>query len=858
VLNRITNSHKNKEEDHSARERSFTMTHRLLTGRRLQFLRAAALLILAAGMALAADETKQALAPEAKLLAAFKVTAIRLIPPEVVFTNAADYRKVLVIGTDKSNEIDLTRQAKLTPASDCVRFDEGSYLHPVKNCETRIAVAAGGLNAELPVTVRDLEKPRPVSFVRDVEPILNKVGCTSGTCHGAAKGKDGFKLSLRGYDPEFDYERLIHDVSGRRFNRADPARSLILLKPTAQVPHGGGMRFDTDSQYYRTILAWLSEGAQLGDAKAAEVERLEVSPSDILMPEPELSQQLVVVAHYPDGSSRDVTREASYTSNTPSVAEATTEGVLTAQRKGEAALLVRYEGKFVTVSTTILSNKPGFQWVQQPQNNYIDEAVDNKLRKLRILPSPLSTDSEFLRRVSLDLIGLPPSADEVEAFLKDKTPEREKRARLVQQLMKRPEYVDHWSLKWGDLLKSNRKFLGQKGMWRFRDWVRESVAENKPYNQFVYELLTARGSNYDNPAANYFLIADQPNTEMENTTQLFLGVRFVCAHCHDHPFEQWTNKQYFELSAFFAQVGIRDGARNLEKVVYDKDDGEIVFPKTGRVAPAHFPYLQPAHLTQGEQRRQLLAEWLTSKNNPYFAKAIVNRVWSYFFARGIIDPVDDIRSSNPPINPELLTALTNDFINHHFDLQYLIRTIVASRTYQLSSLANEWNADDDTNFSHALPRRLTAEELMDAISISTGSRAVFKEVPKDYLAEELPDAKVGMGGFLDLFGRPQRESPCECERRSEVSLKQALNLINGPSVGDAVADPDGRIARLILKGAPDQEIVQDLYVATLDRPPSAEEVQKAQAYLQGSKNRTEKVQDLEWALLNSYAFLFNR
>ncbi len=836
------------------------MTYRTRASCRFQILGVGAVLILAAGIAPAAEDTKPAAAPpEAKLLAAYKVTAIRLIPSELAFSSASDYRKVLVIGrTDKSNEIDLTRTAKLTPAGDCVRFDEDGYLHPVKDGETRIAVSAGGLKAELPVTVRDLEKPRPVSFVRDVEPILNKVGCTAGTCHGAAKGKNGFKLSLRGYDPEFDYDRLIHDVSGRRFNRADPARSLILLKPTAQVPHGGGLRFDTDSQYYRTILAWLSEGVSFGDTKAAEVERLEVTPPDILMPESGLSQQIVVVAHYSDGSVRDVTREASYTSNTPSVAEATQDGLLTSERKGEAALLVRYEGNFVTVSTTILSSKPGFQWVQLPQHNYIDEAVDQKLRKLRILPSPPATDAEFLRRVSLDLIGVPPTTDEVEAFLKDKTPEREKRARLVGQLMKRPEYVDHWSLKWGDLLKSNRKFLGQKGMWRFRDWVRQSVAENKPYNQFVYELLTARGSNYDNPAANYFLIADQPNTEMETTTQLFLGVRFVCAHCHDHPFEQWTNKQYFELSAFFAQVGIRDGARSLEKVVYDKDEGEIVFPKTGRVAPAHFPYLQPAHLTDGEGRRQLLAEWLTSKNNPYFAKAIVNRVWSYFFARGIIDPVDDIRSSNPPINPELLTALTKDFIDHHFDLQYLIHTIVDSRTYQLSSLTNEWNADDDNNFSHALPRRLTAEELMDAISISTGSRMVFKDVPKDYLAEELPDSKVGMGGFLDLFGRPQRESPCECERRSEVSLKQALNLINGPAVGDAVADPDGRIARLILKGAPDREIIQDLYVATLDRPASAEEVQKAQAYLEGSKNRTEKVQDLEWALLNSYAFLFNR
>jgi uncharacterized protein DUF1549/uncharacterized protein DUF1553 len=837
------------------------MTHRIRSSRwvrSLGILGTAAPLILAA-MAFANDDTKPAVTSEAKLLAGYEVTEIRLIPPQVVLSDASEYRKVLVIGkTGKSSEIDLTRTAKFTPTADCVRFDEQGYLFPVKDCETRVAVAASGLTAELPVTVRGLAKPREVSFVRDVEPIINKVGCTAGTCHGAAKGKNGFKLSLRGYDPEFDYDRLIHDVSGRRFNRADPARSLLLLKPTAQVPHGGGLRFDTDSQYYKTILEWLSEGVPFGDARAAEVRRLEVTPSDILMPKPGLSQQIVVVAHYSDGVTRDVTREASYTSNTPSVAEVTQDGLLASERKGEAALLVRYEGNFVTVPTTILSETPGFKWVESPQYNYIDEAVDRKLRKLKILPSPLSTDAEFIRRVSLDLIGLPPTTEEVQAFLRDKVPSRQKRARLVDQLLARREYVDHWSLKWGDLLKSNRKFLGQKGMWRFRDWVRQSVAENKPYNQFVYELITARGSTYDNPAANYFLIADQPNTQMETTTQLFLGVRFMCAHCHDHPFEQWTNKQYFELSAFFAQVGIREGARSLEKVVYDKNDGEITFPKTGRVAPAHFPYLEPAHLTTDEARRRLLAEWLTSKDNPYFAKACVNRMWSYFFPRGIIDPVDDIRSSNPPINPELLAALTKDFISHNFDLRYLLRTIVNSRTYQLSTRTNKWNEDDENNFSHALPRRLTAEELMDAISIATGSRMVFKDVPKDYLAEELPDSKVGMGGFLDLFGRPQRESPCECERRSEVSLKQALNLINGPAVGDAVADPNGRIAKLILAGASDRKIVEELYLATLDRPPNAEEVRAAQAYLSKGKNRAERAQDLEWGLLNSYAFLFNR
>ena len=813
--------------------------------------------VLVFGTARAGDTSAAAKKPAPD--ANYKVMQLRVIPSQVEFSNPREYRKVLVLGkTGGAGEIDLTSEAKLAPAADCVTSDDKGYLYPARDCETKVLISAGGLNAELPVTVRGLSQPHPVTFVRDVEPILNKAGCTAGTCHGAAKGKNGFKLSLRGYDPEFDYDRLVHDVSGRRFNRADPARSLMLLKPTAQAPHGGGQRFDTDSPYYKTIMESLSAAVPFGDAKTAQVKRLEAVPSEIMVPKPGLSQQLVVIAHYTDGSTRDVTREATYASNTPSVAEITQQGLLISSRKGESAVLVRYEGIFETVTATVLPEKPGFKWAQQPQYNYIDQAIDRKLQKVRILPSELCGDAEFLRRASLDLVGLPPTPGEARAFLNDRTPSKIKRARTVDRLMDRPEFIDHWSLKWGDLLKSNRKFLGEKGLWRFRDWIRQSVAENKPYNQFVYELITARGSSYDNPAANYYLVADQPNTEMENTTQLFLGVRFVCAHCHDHPFEQWTNKQYFELSAFFAQVGVKEGPRNLEKVVYDKNEGETVFPKTGRTASPHFPYGQNIDVSTAQGRRQLLAAWLTSRENPYFSQAIVNRVWSYFFGRGVIEPVDDIRSSNPPVNPELLAALSKDFIAHNFDLRYLMRTIVNSRTYQLSTRSNEWNADDEVNFSHAVPRRLTAEELMDAMTVATGSRMMFKEVPVSFLAEALPDSKVGMGGFLDLFGRPQRESPCECERRSEVSLKQALNLINGSTVGDAVADPDGRLAKLIIEGAPDRKLVEDLYLAALTRMPTPQEFSNAERYLKQGGNRAERAQDLLWALLNSYAFLFNR
>src|SRR3989454_9275375 len=388
------------------------------------------------GFAVAQDKSNTAAAAKVTPASEIKVSQIRLFPAEVVFSDPREYRKVVVLGkTEEAGEFDLSRDAAFAPADDCVKWDEKGFLYPVRDCQTKVDVSARGLKATLPVTVRGLDQPHPISFVRDVEPILNKVGCTAGTCHGAAKGKNGFKLSLRGYDPEFDYDRLIHDVSGRRFNRADPARSLLLLKPTAQVPHGGGLRFDTDSQYYKTILEWLSEGVPFGDARAAEVARLEVTPSDIMMHKAGLSQQLVVVAHYSDGAARDVTREASYTSNAPSVAEVMQDGLLTSGRKGEAALLVRYEGNFVTVRTTILSETPGFKWGELPQYNYIDEAVDRKLRKLRILPSPLSTDAEFIRRVSLDLIGVPPTPEEVEAFLRDKTPPRQKRARLVDQLI---------------------------------------------------------------------------------------------------------------------------------------------------------------------------------------------------------------------------------------------------------------------------------------------------------------------------------------------------------------------------------------------------------------------------------------
>ena len=498
---------------------------------------------------------------------------------------------------------------------------------------------------------------------------------------------------------------------------------------------------------------------------------------------------------------------------------------MTSERKGEAAMLVRYEGKLAVVNVTVLTEKQGFQWKRIHEKNYIDKFINAKLQRVKILPSDLTTDAEFLRRVSYDLIGMPPTVEETRARSSPTRPRRAKRGRKIDELMARPEFIDHWALKWGDLLQVNRARLGDKGMWAFREWIRESIAANKPYDQMVRELITARGSTFQNPPANFFRFTRDPKVAMETTTQLFLGVRMVCAQCHDHPFEQWTQNQYFQLTAFFGAVGIKDGMDCNEEIIYDKrEDREIKHPKDNRVMSAEVPLRRREDQAARGGPARGLADWLTSPQNELFGKSMANRIWSYFFGRGIIEPVDDIRASNPAVNPQLLDALTKDFVDHNFDLRHLIRTIVNSRTYQLSFHANEWNADDETNFSHAAPRRLNAEELFDGIYIATGTKPFFKELPKDFTAEQFPDPSFGKGGFLDLFGRPDRQTSCECERRTDVSLVQALNLVNGSTIADAVADENGRVSKLILRGATDRQIVEQLYLASLGRPPEPREL----------------------------------
>ncbi len=698
-----------------------------------------------------------------------------------------------------------------------------------------------------------------VTFLRDVAPVLDKAGCTAGACHGAAKGKNGFKLSLRGYDHHFDYEALLYDLSGRRFNRADPGKSLILAKPTQEVAHGGGLRFEKESDYYKIIFDWIAAGVPYGDESQDAVTAIDVEPKEIFMSGPGESAQVKVSARYADGVTRDVTRDATVESNIPDIAMVDVKSAVKGERVGEATLLVRYQGKLSTIPVTVLNPKPGFAWKALPQHNFIDKLIDAKLERLKIQPSPVADDATFLRRVSLDLTGQIPTAQAVRAFLADSTPSRAKRSRMIDALIASPAFADHWTVKWGDLLQSSRKFLGEKGVYGFREWIRDSITSNKPYNVMVRELLTSRGSSYDDPAANYFRVTREAKPAMEKTTQVFLGVRMVCAQCHDHPFERWTQGQYYQMAAFFSAVGVRAGYEVGEEIVFDQPDNyDLHHPKDGRVVEPEFMVAsaRPVPIPSDSRRRDALAEWLTSSENPFFAKAITNRVWSYFFGKGIIDPVDDIRASNPPTNPALLDALTKELIEHDFDLRHLMRVIANSRAYQTSFTPNEWNEGDAINFSRTIPRRLTAEQLMDAVTAAAGARPAFPEVPLDTVAQQLADPHIGKEGFLDVFGRPPRESACECERRSDFSLPQALNLVNGATISNAIADPKGHIAKMVLGGRPDESIVEELYLAALSRPPTPAESERGTAYLAGGASRAARAQDLLWALLNSKGFLY--
>ncbi len=711
---------------------------------------------------------------------------------------------------------------------------------------------------------------KPADFIRDVNPILSRLGCNAGTCHGSAQGKNGFKLSLRGYDPLFDVRALTDDLGARRVNLASPDDSLMLLKATGAVPHVGGQLIKPGEPYYQVLRSWIAGGAQL-NLQSPRVVRIELSPPNPVLEKMGTAQAMHVTAFYSDGSTREVTREAFIESGNSETASANREGIITALRRGEAPILARYEGAYTATTLTVMGDRTGFVWHEPPKYNKIDDFTAAKWKRLKIQPSDVCNDAEFLRRVYLDLTGLPPTPEQVRAFLADPRDSRLKREAVVDKLIGSEDYVEYWTNKWADLLQVNRKFLGVEGAASFRKWIREQIANNTPYDEFARKILTASGSNRENPPASYFKILREPGPTMENTTHLFLAVRFNCNKCHDHPFERWTQDQYYQLAAFFARVDLKadpqsgdrriggtavEGAKPLYEIVADKDQGEVEHLRTGQVMAPAFPYAVKFQAPPQATRRQQLAAWITSAENPYFARSFVNRLWGYLFGVGIIDPIDDIRAGNPPTNPELLDYLTREFIQSGFNVRHIMRLICTSRTYQLSVATNKWNEDDKINYSHARPRRLPAEVLLDSVYRVTGSTSHFPGVPPGTRAAALPDSGVELpSGFLSTFGRPPRESACECERSSNLQLGPVMALVNGPTLAEAINDPNNALARLAAQEKDDAKLIDELFVRILNRPATAAEIEASRKILQQVEEDHQKLvqalhkREKEWEAL---------
>ncbi|MEC8928311.1 MAG: DUF1549 domain-containing protein [Verrucomicrobiota bacterium] len=768
------------------------------------------------------------------------VTALMIEPKSVELGSPIAYAQVLVSAKLSTGDVvDVTRQAKLKLSGAAMVTVRG-MVSPIKNGAAVLTAEMGGKSANAPVKVSGMGDAHKVDYIRDVTPVLSKVGCNAGTCHGAKDGKNGFKLSLRGYDPIYDVRAFTDEIRARRVNLASPDNSLMLMKTTAAAPHTGGQVILPGGKYYGIIHNWIANGAKL-DLKSPRVKSISLSPENPVVQQLGSRQQFRVVATYADGTSRDVTAESVIESGNTDIANHDARGLLITLRRGEAPVLARYEGAYAATTLTAMGDRSGFVWKQPETWNKIDEFTADKWKRMKIEPSGLCTDTEFLRRVYLDLTGLPPSADAVKKFLADKRDTRTKRNELIDRLIGSEDYIDRWANKWADLLQVNRKFLGAEGSKSFRDWIRNEVKDNTPYDEFARKVLTATGSNKENPPASYYKILRKPDETMENTTHLWLATRFNCNKCHDHPFERWTQDQYYEMTAFFAQVGLKndakasgkktvggtavEGKKPLYEIVYDKPNGETTHQRTGAVTPPTFPYETKFEVKKDATRREQLAAWITSSDNQYFARSYVNRIWGYLLGTGIIEPIDDIRAGNPPTNPELLDWLTADFIAHKFDVRHLIRTICQSRTYQLSIKTNQWNADDTVNYSHAVARRLPAEVLYDAIYFATGTQSKFPGVAPGTRAAALPDAGVKLAdGFLGNLGRPARESACECERINGLQLGPVMALITGPTVDAAISDKNNAIAKLVKDEQDDRKLINELFLRILNRPATDKEI----------------------------------
>lgn len=783
------------------------------------------------------------------------VKQLLVFPTEVGITSAQDRQSMVVQAIyDNGLTDDVTLKASMTLENPAFASLEKAVLKPVADGSTKLTIQYAGKSLVVPVKVASSKAVRPISFRMDIMPIFMKSNCNTGSCHGAARGKDGFRLSLFGFDPEGDHHRLTREMPGRRLNQAVPAESTFIEKAVGAVQHTGGKRIEPGGEMYQTLIRWIEAGSPNDDvAKLPKLVSVDLAPKQAVLDGKGSSQRMTVLAKYSDGTDRDVTSLAVFLTNNESTAAVSQDGVVTAGDRGEAFVMVRFETFTVGSQFLVLPKGLKFDYPQEADANYIDGLVASKMKKLRMSPSALCDDETFLRRVYLDIIGTTPTVTEASAYLDSKAPD--KRAKMIDELLGRKEFTELWVNKWAEILQIRSSVqVSYKAMFLYYNWLMEKISKNTPMDKMVQELLGANGGTFKNPATNFYQQTTDQLVLTESVAQVFMGMRIQCAQCHNHPFDRWTQDDYYGFSAFFSQIGRKGTDDYRETVVFNSQGGDTRHPVGGRVIPPKF-LGDEAPNTVGKDRRVILAEWLASPRNPFFAKSFVNRVWAHFYGLGIVEPVDDFRVSNPASNPELLDELAKRFTESNYDLRKIVREICNSRTYQRSTQRNDSNLTDEKNFAHANLRRIQAESLLDTISVVTDTKDKFNGLPTGSRAVQIADGGYSTY-FLTTFGRATRETPCSCEVKMEPTLSQALHLLNGDTVNQKIKT--GGVIEKLMKDKPKlEDRISDLYIRCFARRPTPEEVAKVTKALAIEPDPKKAMEDLFWALLNSREFLFN-
>jgi hypothetical protein len=779
---------------------------------------------------------------------------LRVSPSEVRLQRPEGTQQILVHQHDPTGRaVDITRQVtiRIEPPEIAV-VDERGLVSPRANGVGEIVIESDDKQSSIPLVVSHLNNPVPISFRREIIPLLTKARCNSGGCHGKAEGQNGFKLSIFGFDTRADYEALVFEGRGRRVSVASPASSLLFQKASARIPHGGGQQIEPGGHRDRRLLRWIAEGARDDpvDDGAAQVFGIEIEPQQQVLLGGE-SLQIRVNTVDSAGYRRCVTYESEFESNAISIANVDTRGLVQAsQIPGEAAILVRHLGHVATCRITL--PRPGVTFERPPEHNVIDTLAWNKLERLGIEPSSLADDAAFLRRVSLDTNGTLPTPQQVRAFLNDPSPD--KRSELINQLLERDEYADFWTMQWLDVLRADQLKISPQGTVAMQRWLRNGFVHNRRFDELATDLLTVQGNTSAEGPGSFYKILKKPDEAARSISQLLLGVRIECAQCHHHPSERWTQADYVGLAGFFTGLKLKT-LPNGEQAVVSFGGKELPHPRTGEPVPARALGTAEADFSNVTDRRRVLADWLTSEQNPFFAKAIANRLWSHYFGRGLIEPIDDLRETNPATNPELMEALANHMRDVNYDLKAFTRTLLNSRLYQLSSESLPSNVDDQQNFSHFLQKSLPAEVLLDAICQSTGVAEEFNGWPTGYRAIQIWDNRMP-SYFFRIFGRPVRATVCECERSTEPSIAQALHLLNAPEIFEKISHRHGHARKLAAMDLLPANVIEELYVGTLSRFPTEAESELMQQAFAGGDRRA-ATEDVLWALLNSKEFLFN-